>query len=93
MEYLESDLYVASYLLARGFSLLGLELLGSRFAFKFGGDGTSADPPTATREYRQGAVIPARDFAAAVQQLKGELYAAKFKKDGNGNDGHSRVGR
>lgn len=93
MEYLESDLHAASYLLALGFRLVGLELVGTRYSFKFESDSNSGDANAAICEYRQGAMIPARDFAAAIQQLKGELYAAKYKKDGNGNDRHSSIGR
>jgi hypothetical protein len=83
--YLESDLNVASFLLARGFPLRGLELVGTRYAFKFD---SSADgnPTLAVQDYHKGAVIPAREFAAAIQQLKTALYTAKFSKDGNGNE-------
>lgn len=70
--------------MARGFKLLGLELVGTRYAFKFEST-SSGDVASAIQEYTRGAVIPAREFAAAIQHLKGALYAAKFK-DGNGNE-------
>lgn len=82
MEYLESDLNMASYLLARGFKLLSLELVGTRYSFKF--EDGRGDAAPAIQEYRTGALIPARDFAAAIQQLKGALYAEKFR-NGNGH--------
>lgn len=85
MTHLESDLHIASFLLARGFKFLGLELVGTRYAFKFESNATSGGVASAIQEYTRGAVIPAREFAAAIQQLKGALYAAKFK-DGNGNE-------
>ncbi len=89
MEYLESDLNMASYLLARGFKLLGLELVGTRYSFKFEDSGDAA---TATKEYRTGALISAREFAAAIQQLKSVLYQEKFR-NGNGNERHNGYGR
>lgn len=85
MLHLESDLHIASFLLARGFKLLGLELVGTRYGFKFEPDIDSGDAVSAIREYNRGATIPAREFATAIQQLKSALYAAKFK-DGYGNE-------
>jgi hypothetical protein len=93
MEYLESDLHAASYLLTKGFRLLGLELVGTRYSFRFESSVDSRDAIAAIREYRNGALIPARDYAASIQQLKGELYAAKFTKDRNGNEKHYSFGR
>jgi hypothetical protein len=83
--HLESDLHVASFLLARGFQLLGLERVGTRYGFKFELDVASGDVTSAIWEYNRGALVPAREFAAAIQQLKSALYAAKFK-DGYGNE-------
>ena len=86
MTHLESDLHIASFLMARGFKLLGLELVGTRYAFKFESNAASSgDVASEIQEYTRGAVISAREFAASIQQLKGALYAAKFK-DGNGNE-------
>jgi hypothetical protein len=93
MEHLESDLNMASYLLAKGFEFLGLELVGTRYSFKFE-DPNGVAVASAIQEYRKGALIPARDFAAAIQQLKGALYAAKYQnRNGNGNDKLSNTGR
>jgi hypothetical protein len=92
MEYLESDLSVASYLLAKGFEFLGLELVGTRYSFKFKSGLITVDAVSATQEYRKGALIPARDFAAAIQQLKSVLYQEKFR-NGNGNERHDGYGR
>jgi hypothetical protein len=89
--HLQPDLYVAAYLMARGFALLGLERVGRRFAFQF-----NPEAHETAQEYRHGASTEARqvrDFAAALTRLKDELYAAKFAenqlysekfKDGNG---------
>jgi|HubBroStandDraft_3_1064219.scaffolds.fasta_scaffold491399_1 hypothetical protein len=96
MEYLESDLSMASFLLVRGFKLLGLELIGTRYSFKFEDDAASGDAASAIQEYHKGALIPARDFAAAIQQLKGTLYAAKYQNrngNGHGNERNTRFGR
>jgi hypothetical protein len=87
MEYLESDLSMASYLFARGFKLLGLTLVGTRYSFKFEDCGAFGNAASAIQEYRKGALIPARDFAAAIQQLKSLLYAEKFR-NGNGHGNH-----
>jgi len=49
--HLESDLSIAAFLLCKGYKLEGLELLGSRYAFKF------ADPDgSAMRRYWSTAV-------------------------------------
>jgi hypothetical protein len=91
MEHLESDLNVASYLFARGFKLLCLELIGTRYSFKFEDDVGSGDAASAIQEYRKGALIPAMDFSAAIQQLKSVLYQHKFR-NGNGNShGNNRT--
>ncbi len=88
--HLESDLHIASFLLARGFRFLGLELVGSRYAFKFESHEDSASDAegrvaAAIQEYVKGGLISAREFAAAIQQLKTALYAEKYK-NGNGNE-------
>ena len=85
MTHLESDLHIASFLLARGFKFLGLHLVGTRYAFQFEEDAASGDVASAIQEYTRGAVISAREFAASIQRLKSALYTAKFK-DGNGNE-------
>jgi hypothetical protein len=85
MHHLESDLHIAAYLLARGFMLLGLEQVGSRYSFRF--DDPTQDVANAKQDYRKGSLIAARDFAAAIQELKGVLYAEKYKGgNGNGNE-------
>ncbi len=82
-QHLESDLQVASFLLARGFKFLGMQKVGTRYAFVF--QISNGEAAAATQEYNKGALLPAREFAAAIQQLKGALYAAKFHQ-GNGNE-------
>lgn len=81
MPHLESDLHVASFLLAKGFKFLGLELVGSRYAFKF--DNSNGDAAEAALDYSRGALVPAREFAAGIQRLKTDLYTTKFKENGN----------
>ena len=88
MEYPESDLSMASYLLARGFKLLGLELVGTRYSFKFedGGLGAPQDAVSAIQEYRNGALISAlakiagknRQYAKRVQLHKSRNRANLF---------------
>lgn len=80
--YLESDLNVAGFLVAKGHRLMGLELLGTRYSFQFESGTAPLDAASTAQSYHKGAVIPAREFAAALQQLKNELYAAKYR---NGN--------
>jgi hypothetical protein len=52
--HLESDLSVAAYLLAKGYQLEGLELLGSRYAFKFADDGSAT---RAVQEFNKGGMV------------------------------------
>jgi len=76
--YIESDLNIAAFLLARNIKFIGMELVGTRYAFQF------ADPDSATTaalEYSRGAPIPAREFAAAQQRLKTALYTAKAQEN------------
>ena len=74
--YLESDLNVAAFLMVRNVPFAGLELVGTRYAFKFAEDGTS----TAV-EYSRGGLVPAREFADALARLKTALYAAKSNQN------------
>lgn len=80
--HLESDLGIAAYLLSKGFQLQGLELLGSRYAFKFADDGQNASE--VIQEYNHGGLVAAVTFAEAIKQLKNSLYTEKFR-NGNGH--------
>lgn len=88
MTHLESDLNVASFLLARGFKFLGMELVGTRYAFRF--ESSEKNPAEEALEYARGAPIPAREFAAATQQLKAALYAAKQEANDKVRYGNAR---
>jgi hypothetical protein len=82
-EYLESDLNQAAYLMARGFRFLGVRESGhgGRFLFCFEDAARSS-----VSDYINDGPIPARSFAAAITNLKTQLYAAKERRDnGNGN--------
>lgn len=81
--FLESDLSVAAYLLAKGYRLEGLELLGSRYAFKFADDGSATHT---VQEFSKGGMVEAVIFAEALKQLKNALYSAKYR-NGNGEHG------
>lgn len=74
--HLESDLYQAAYLIARGIPLNDLQPIGSRIIFAF--DNTDGRATAAAKEYTQGASLPARDFAHAIAETKTRLYQAKF---------------
>jgi|GEM_PF-3892448 len=76
-DHLESDLYQAAYLIARGIPLNNLQPIGSRIIFAF--DDRDGQASNAVREYTGGATIPAREFAAAIAQTKTRLYEAKFQ--------------
>jgi hypothetical protein len=77
-EHLESDLYQAAYLIARGIPLNNLQPIGSRIIFAF--DDRDGQASNAVKEYAQGASLPAREFAHAIAQTKTRLYEAKFSK-------------
>ncbi len=76
--HLESDLYQAAYLIARGIPLNELQPIGSRIIFAF--DNSDGQAAAAVKEYAQGASLPAREFAHAIAQTKTRLYEAKFSK-------------
>ena len=80
-DHLESDLYQAAYLLARGIPLKDLRLVGSRIIFEFCNRDNQAT--AAVRDYVQGASLPARDFASAIAETKTRLYTAKFASKGS----------
>jgi hypothetical protein len=82
MLHLENDLSVAGFLLVKGYKLLGLELVGTRYAFVF--DDSEQDAVMAAFEYTSGALVPANQYAEAIKQLKSALYAEKFKENRNG---------
>jgi hypothetical protein len=76
-DHLESDLYAAAFLIARGIPLNDLQPIGSRIIFAFSNaDGQAS---AAAKEYAQGASLPARDFAHAIVETKTRLYEAKFQ--------------
>jgi hypothetical protein len=88
-DHLENDLYQAAFLLARGISLNGLEQVGTRIVFAF--DNADGRAVEALTEYARGAEVPAREYAAAIAQMKTRLYTAKFgsngtRKESNRND-------
>ncbi|HTQ61143.1 MAG TPA: hypothetical protein VMI32_13015 [Candidatus Solibacter sp.] len=76
--YLESDLYQAAYLIARGIPLNELRPIGSRIIFAF--EDSDGQASAAVKEYSQGASLPAREFAQAIALTKTRLYGAKFSK-------------
>jgi hypothetical protein len=76
-DHLESDLYQAAYLIARGIPLNELQPIGSRIIFAF--DNSDGQAAAAVKEYAQGASLPARDFAHALVETKTRLYQAKFQ--------------
>lgn len=75
--HLESDLYQAAYLIARGVPLNDLQPIGSRIIFSF--DNHDGQAAAAVKEYSEGASLPAREFANAIAQTKTKLYQAKFE--------------
>lgn len=75
-DHLESDLYQAAYLIARGIALNELQPIGSRIIFAF--DNADGQAAAAVKEYAQGASLPAREFAQAISETKTRLYQAKF---------------
>jgi hypothetical protein len=90
--HLEGDLSIAAYLLSKGHILLGLELVGTRFSFKF--ENTDGSASLAVSAYTQGGMVEALRFAEAIKQLKSLLYAEKFRNgNGNGNERNTRFGR
>jgi hypothetical protein len=92
LTHLESDLSIAAYLLAKGYKLQGLELVGSRYAFKFR-DG-DRDASFAVSEYSHGGMVEAVLFAEAMKQLKSILYTEKFRNgNGHGNGYSNSRGR
>lgn len=76
--HLESDLYQAAYLIARGIPLNDLQPIGSRIIFAF--DNSEGQATAAVKEYAHGASLPAREFAHAIAETKTRLYQAKFSK-------------
>ena len=83
-EYLESDLNQAAYLMARGYRFLGVRESGrtGRFLFRF-----EDAARVAVGDFVNDGLIPARSFAAAISNLKTQLYTAKDRK-GNDNGNH-----
>jgi hypothetical protein len=72
-EYRTTDLNVAAFLVARGYTMTGIERLtdGRRGVFLFG-PGARAD----VDQYFLNAPVGARDFAAALKNLKAALHAS-----------------
>jgi hypothetical protein len=69
--YKTTDLNIAAFLLARGHKLTGLERLrdGRRAMFVFASGGEDAE------KFFLNEPVGARDFAAALKQLKAALHA------------------
>ncbi len=88
-EYVEIDLATASFLVVRGFKLLGLIPGGrSRYLFRF------ADPEENAAEvamgYLQGETVPANALIAAEANLKTLIYSKKEKENGNERQSYRR---
>ncbi len=73
--HLEADLAVSAFLLVRGLHLMGLVPSGGRYLFEF--DNREGRAEYIIREYREGAVAPAKELFAAERDLKNQLYALK----------------
>jgi hypothetical protein len=91
--HVENDLYAAAYLLAVGIRLTDIRPVGNRVVFVF--DNPDEQASRTVRAYTGGATIPAREFAAAIQQAKTLLYETKFQNskgtqtERNDNSRHS----
>jgi hypothetical protein len=84
-EHLEADLGTASFLVVRGFRLLGLtQNSAGRYSFRF--ENREGKAEEAALDYLQGESVPAKALIAAERDLKTLLYG---KKRGYGNGGHS----
>jgi len=80
-EHCESDLNVASFLLAKGVDLLGLRLDGrGRYAFRFANDDHRATD--AAVAFVRGDVVSAKALIAAQRDLKGLIYS-RTREDGD----------
>jgi hypothetical protein len=77
IHHVENDLYAAAFLLAVGIRLTDIRPIGSRVVFVF--DNADERASRTVRTYTGGATIPAREFAAAIQQAKTMLYEIKFQ--------------
>ncbi len=74
LEYQESELAVAAFLLAKNFRLLGLQEVGpARYVFRFAEDDQGTTQQAAL-DYLSGATVAAKDFAGAEKSLKSLLY-------------------
>jgi len=74
-EYLESELGVSAFLLAKGVRLLGLiEIAPSRYSFRFAEDSAGSTAQTAL-DYLAGASVVAKDLISAERSLKTLLYS------------------
>ncbi len=74
LEYQESELAVAAFLLAKNFRLLGLREVGqARYVFRFAED-EHGSTQEAALSYLSGATVVAKDFASAERSLKSLLY-------------------
>ncbi len=82
-EHLEHDLATASFLVVRGFRLLGLQPNGQgRYLFRFeDGNGTAGQ---AVLDYLAGAQVPAKAITDAEKSLKTLLYSQPRERHGNG---------
>lgn len=76
--HLEPDLGCAAFLIATGYDLVALERVGRRYGFEF-----APAAGQAAAQYRQGAVVVAKDYNNALAWLKDQLYAEKFRNGEN----------
>lgn len=74
-EYLESELGISAFLLAKGVRLLGLtEIAPGRYNFRFAEDAAGSTAQAAL-DYLAGASIVAKDLISAERSLKTLLYS------------------
>ena len=69
--YVTTDLYLASFLKARGFRLVETEREGRRVAFVFE---DREDRKSAIREFYDDGLVRVNDFKHAIQDLKAAVY-------------------
>jgi hypothetical protein len=92
-EYLENELGVAAYLLARGFRLLGLkEVATGRFSFRFVDDAEGSTAQAAL-DYLTGSTVVAKDLVSAERSLKTLLYSRPNNGLGTRNFNANKKGK
>jgi hypothetical protein len=92
-EYLENELGVAAYLVARGFRLLGLkEVALGRFSFRFADDAEGSTAQAAL-DYLTGSTVVAKDLVSAERSLKTLLYSRPQNGLGTRNFNSNKKGK